>query len=224
MIRIKYRHAISATITAAVAAVLLSLGCGPSPKVLAQKMNSGDVNTRRQAAKDLRKKLSGKRGNVNLASSVVQACRDPDHDVRVDGFYAIGSVSPHEEGVVAALLDGMLDTSAQVRRAAVASLGDIDPFPSTCLPTLVNLLVDPDEKVRRVAFSAVADREGGAIGSLMRSIDAKDVNLRLAVINVLAQIGAPAKPALTRLRQIANEDENEELRKAAERAVRFISG
>jgi HEAT repeat protein len=218
MTRAKIRAAVSVIV---VAVTMLSVsGCGPSPKVFAQRMNSGDVNTRRQAARELRKQ----KRNAKLVPAILQACRDPDHDVRVYGYYAIGRVDPHVEGVVAAILDGMADTSVDVRRAVVSSLGSLDPFPSACLPNLVKLLIDPDEKTAKLAFAAVADLEGGGIGSLMRNIDSKDDKLRLAVVNVLAQIGEPAKSTLTKLRQIAREDENEEVRKAAERAVRFIGG
>jgi HEAT repeat protein len=208
----------AAVIISAVTFVTLSPGCGPSPKVFAQRMNSGNVDTRRAAAKELR----GQKLNAQLIQVVVQACRDPDHDVRVYAYYAIGRADPHEEGVVPAILDGMADTSVAVRRAAVSSLGSLDPFPSTCLPYLVKILVDPDEKVRRLAFAALVDRERDAMGSLMRGIDSKDDKMRLAIIEVMAQIGTPAKAALTKLRQIAREDENKELRDAAEKAVRFI--
>jgi len=202
----------------ALTAIQLS-GCGPSPKIFAERMNSADASTRRGAAKDLRGK---KRIKGRLVPVLLQACRDPDVDVRVYGYYAVGRADPYEEGVVSAILDGMVDTSVEVRRAVASSLGMIDPFPSTCLPHLVKLLIDPDEKVRKLAFAAVADREKDAMGSLMRSIDSKDDKLRLAVINVMAQIGGPAKSALPKLRQIAREDENKELRDAAERAVKFI--
>jgi HEAT repeat protein len=197
----------------------LTAQCGPSPKVFAERMNSGDASTRRDAARDLRGK---RRVKGKLIPVLLQACRDPDVNVRMYGYYAISRSDPYEEGVVSAIIDGIADTSVEVRRAVASSLGLIDPFPSTCLPHLVRMLADRDEKVRSLAFAAVVDREGGAMGSLMRSIDTKDDKLRLAVINVMAQIGAPAKQALPKLRQIAREDENDELRKAAERAVKFI--
>jgi len=181
-------------------------------------MNSGDVAVRREAAKELRAQPR----NAELVPVILQACRDPDEDVRVYAYYAIGRVDARAEGVVSALIDGMIDTSTQVRRAVASSMGSLDPFPNTCLPHLVRMLVDPDEKVRKLAFAAVSDMGRDAMGSLMRSIDSKDEKMRLAVINVLAQIGEPAKSALPKLRQIAREDPNEDARSAAEKAVKFI--
>jgi HEAT repeat protein len=216
----KVGHCAAIFVAAAViAAVLSAAGCGPSPKLFAQRMNSGDAAVRRAAAKELRVQPKHK---AKLVPVILQACRDPDLDVRVYGYYAIGLADPREEGVVGAILEGMADTSAEVRRAVASSLGVLDPFPNTCVPYMVKLLVDPDERTRKLVFSALADLESGSIGSLIRNIDAKDDTLRLAVIGVLAQIGEPAKSALPRLRQIAREDGNDEIRAAAEKAVKFI--
>lgn len=205
-------------LSAFLAALLLLAGCGPSHKEFARRMNSGEASVRREAAKELR----GQPRNARLVPVILQACRDPDVDVRMYGYYAIGRVDAREDGVVSALIDGMADTSAEVRRAVTSSMGSLDPFPNTCVPHLVKLLIDPDEKVRKLAFASVADLGNGAVGSLVRSIDSKDDKLRLAVIGVMAQIGAPAKSALPKLRQIAREDGNDEIREAAERAVKFI--
>ncbi|MDR2694426.1 MAG: HEAT repeat domain-containing protein [Chitinispirillales bacterium] len=208
----------AAAAVAVIVTALFTFGCGPGPQVFAQRMNSGDVAVRREAAKELR----GQPRDARLVPVILQACRDQDLDVRVYAYYAIGRVDAREEGVVGALIDGMADTSVQVRRAVTSSMGSLDPFPNTCLPHLVRLLVDPDEKTRRLAFSAVADMGRDAMGSLMRNIDSRDAKMRLAVINVLAQIGEPAKSALAKLRQIARDDESKEMRDAAEKAVRFI--
>jgi HEAT repeat protein len=206
------------TVVSAVLLTALLFNCGPGPKVFAQRMNSGDVKVRREAAKELR----GQPRDSRLVPIILQACRDPDLDVRVYGYYAIGRVDARAEGVVSALIDGMIDTSVQVRRAVTSSMGSLDPFPNTCLPHLVKLLVDPDEKTRKLAFAAVSDMGRDAMGSLIRNIDSKDDKMRLAVINVLAQIGEPAKSALPKLRQIAREDPDEGMRAAAEKAVKFI--
>jgi HEAT repeat protein len=186
--------------------------------VFAQRMNSSDVTVRREAAKELR----GQPRDSRLVPVILQACRDQDVDVRVYAYYAIGRVDAREEGVVGALIDGMADTSVQVRRAVTSSMGSLDPFPNTCIPHVIRLLVDPDEKTRRLAFAAVSDMGRDAMGSLFRNIDSKDDKMRLAVINVMAQIGEPAKSALPKLRQIAREDPNESMRAAAEKAVKFI--
>lgn len=219
MAKVKIHTAVSAVVAAVVVTMSSVSGCGPSPKLFAQRMNSVDVSTRRATAKELR---AQKRLNSQLVQVVLQACRDQDMDVRVYGYYAIGRADPHEEGVVPAILDGMADTSVAVRRAAVSSLGSFDPFPSTCLPYLLRTLVDPDDKVRKLSFSALVDRDKDAMGTLMRGIESKDDEMRVAVIKVLAQIGGPARGALPKLRQIAREDENKDLRDAAEQAVRFI--
>jgi HEAT repeat protein len=213
MIKIGRLTVVSVTLLTA-----LLFGCGPGPQVFAQRMNSGDVKVRREAAKELRAQPR----KAELVPVILQACHDPDEDVRVYAFYAIGKVDVHQEGVVSALIDGMLDTSAQVRRAVASSMGSLDPFPSTCLPHLIRLLVDPDEKTRRLAFASVSDLGRGAIGSLIRNIDSKDDKMRIAVINVMAQIGEEAKSALPKLKLIASGDENKDVQAAAERAVKFI--
>jgi len=206
------------TVVSVILLTVLLFECGPGPKVFAQRMNSSDVKVRREAAKELR----GQPRDSRLVPIILQACRDPDVDVRVYGYYAIGRVDARAEGVVSALIDGMIDTSVQIRRAVTSSMGSLDPFPNTCLPHLVKLLIDPDEKTRKLAFAAVSDMGRDAMGSLIRNIDSKNDKMRLAVINVMAQIGEPAKSALPKLRQIAREDPDEAMRSAAEKAVKFI--
>lgn len=204
---------------AAVAVVILTLQCGASHKEFARRINSGDVSVRVAAAKELR----GQPRRSKLVPIILQACRDENVDVRMHAFYAIGRVDPREEGVVAAVLVGVSDTSVEVRRAVTASMGTFDPFPNTCVPYLVRLLVDPDEKVRTLAFSALSDlREGGAVGALMRGMDSKDADMRLAVINVLAQIGSSAKLALPKLKRAAQDDEDEKVQEAARKAIEYI--
>jgi HEAT repeat protein len=218
MTRIRYRAA--SIVFAALALSLLPLaGCGPSHKELALRMGSGDASVRRSAAKELR----GQPRKAKLVPIILQACRDEDTDVRMFGYYAMANVNAREEGVVAVLIAGMADTSVEVRRAVTASMGSLDPFPNTCVPYMVKLLVDPDDKVRGLAASALADLEGGAVGSLMRGLGGKDNQVRIAVIGVLGQIGSPAgKPALPMLKRLAQEDEDEKVREAAQKAVRYI--
>ncbi len=218
MAKVKLNTAVNTAVAAVIATMLSVSGCGPGPQVFAQRMNSGDVTVRREAAKELRAQPR----KAELVPVILQACRDPDVDVRVYAYYAISRVDAREEGVVGALIDGMADTSVQVRRAVASSMGSLDPFPNTCLPHLVRLLVDPDEKTRRLAFASTSDLGRGAIGSLIRNIDSKDDKMRIAVINVLAQIGEEAKSALPKLKLIASGDENKEVQAAAERAVKFI--
>ncbi len=200
--------------------VVLSTGCAPAPMMFEQRLNSDDVTVRREAAKDLR----GQPRDARLVPFILQACRDQDTDVRVYGFYAIGRVDASVEGVVSALIVGMADTSVDVRRAVASSLGTINPFPNTCLPHMIKMLVDPDDKTRTLIASAIVDLEGGGVGSLLRGMESKDAELRVAVIKVLAQIGTPAKSTLPKLRQVAREDESAEAREAAEKAIKFIEG
>jgi HEAT repeat protein len=181
-------------------------------------MNSGSVQERRSAARDLR----GQPRSSKLVPYILQACRDSDADVRMYGFYALGKVDPRDGDVISAILDGVADTVVDVRRALASSLGTLSPFPNTCIPHMVKMLTDPDDKVRKLIFTALSDLQGAGVGSLMRNIDVKDEELRLAVIGVLAQIGPDAKAALPRLKQIAQEDEDLRFREAAGRAVKYI--
>jgi HEAT repeat protein len=215
MIRKIFATALFLVLAAAVGASF----AGPSPKKLAQQMNSADVSVRLEAAKQLRgAKKSGK-----LSPIIAKACGDPDADVRAHAYYAISKADAREEGVVQALIDGMADTSVHVRRAVAASLGGINPFPTTVLPYMVKLLIDPDERVRSMILASFADMQGLGIGALMRHIDTKDDDLRLAVVNTLGAMGPGAKGALQRLQKLAAEDKDQRVKEAAQRAVKNIS-
>lgn len=206
-----------------IAVVCLTLAaltaCGPSHKMIAEGMNSPDVEKRREAAKVMR---GAKKITKEMTPSLLMACRDPDDDVRMYAYFAIKNADPREEGVVGALMDGMRDTSVDVRRAVVSSLGEINPFPTVCFPQMVNLLVDPDDHVRRFTYSALADMEGLGIGSLMRQIDSPNADLRLEIVKVLGSIGGPAKAALPKLRAMENGDEDLRVKEAAARSIVFI--
>jgi HEAT repeat protein len=207
-----------------IAALMLTLAVAfgqshaANPKKLAQKMNSGDVAVRLAAAKELR----GAKRNKNLNPIIVQACRDSDPDVRVHAYYAISKADARAEGVVDALIDGTADTNVHVRRALASSLGEMNPFPNTVLPYMVRLLVDPDQTVRQLIQTAFGDMEGLGIGALMRHIETKDDNLRLAIVNALGAMGPDAGSALSRLKKMANDDPDQRVKEAAQRAVRNI--
>ena len=208
----------------AVTVVCLSLaafcGCGPSHKMYASRMNSSSVEERRAAAKELRVVPKDKKYDP----IILKACRDSDPDVRMYGYFAIKKIDAREDGVVDALFDGLRDPAPDVRRAVASSLGEINPFPNSLLPTMAKLLTDPDEQVRRMMLSAFSNLQGIGVPALMRHIDTKDEELRLAIVNVLGQIGPAAKGGLPRLRKISQEDEDLRIREAAERAVKFIDG
>ena len=212
------------TAVRAAAAIAVCLGtaalfeCGPSHKVYAQRINSTSVTERRAVAKDLR----GAKRDAKLVPVILQACQDPDADVRMYAYFAIGKADPREEGVVAAVLAGMADTVVDVRRAVAASLGELSPFPNNLIPPMVKMLVDPDERTRTMIINAFTDLEGAGVGSLLRHLDSKDTKLRLAIVNVLGMIGPPAKNTLTRLRRMSKEDDDLRVREAAERAVNHI--
>jgi HEAT repeat protein len=188
-------------------------------------MGSPNVSERLAAIKELRGKSgkSGKYVNAKIVPIILQAAKDPDVDVRMYAFYAIGRVDPREEGVIEAVFAGMADTSVFVRRAVVSALGEFEPFPSACIPYLIKMLVDPDQAVRQLAHTTLVDLPGTTgVGTLIRNIDVADQNLRLAVIITLGAIGPPAKSILARLKTISQEDNDEGIREAAANAVKRI--
>jgi HEAT repeat protein len=210
-------------ISIAVLFLTLAVGyahAGLNYKKLAQQLESGDVAVRQEAAKQLR----GAKKNKKLDPVILQACRDKDEDVRIYGYFAIGKIDTRHdpEAVVQVLIDGLADPSVHVRRATVSSMGYINPFPNSCLPYMVRLLVDPDETTRNMIKTVFADIQGLGTGALMRQIDSKDADLRLAIVNTLGAMGPQAKSTLPRLRKIAGEDEDLRVKEAAERAIKSI--
>jgi HEAT repeat protein len=207
--------------TAVFAGLLVAVflyGCGPSPKLYAQRAASQNVEERRAVMKELR----GRSLNDKLIPIVLQGCSDADNDVRMYAFYALGKADPREDGVVPAFYAGMVDTSVLVRRAVAASIGNLNPFPSGLFMPMIKLLIDPDEMVRISIATTFMDLQGGGIGALMRNLDTKDADLRYAIVTVLGLIGSPAKMALPKLKTIAQEDKDQEIKAAASKAVQLI--
>ncbi|MCL2689328.1 MAG: HEAT repeat domain-containing protein, partial [Chitinispirillia bacterium] len=176
------------------------------------------VKVRLAAAQELRMAPRDER----VVPLVLKACIDEDPDVRMNGFFALGKMDPNVEGVIPVLFDGLRDTVLDVRRAVVSALSELNPFPNVLFPPLTKLLVDEDEKIRKLVHTAFADMQGAGIGSLIRALNDKDPQLRLAAIATLETIGPLAKNALVRLRKVAEEDSEEEVKEAAKKAIKKI--
>jgi len=207
-------------ILAAVVCISL-IGCASNNKQLmahSQRLESSNVNERRAAAQELR--IAPR--DEKVVPLILKACRDEDADVRMFGFFALGRMDPAIEGVVPVLFDGLRDTVLDVRRAVVSALSELNPFPNVLFPQMTRLLIDEDERIRKLVLTAFADMQGAGIGSLIRSLSDKNPELRIAAITALETIGPTAKNALIRLRKVAEEDEDEEVKEAAKKAIARI--
>ena len=210
---------IRVVIAAAVCAALL--GCASNNKKFsdhAARLESSNVSERRAAAQELR--LAPR--DEKVVPLVLKACRDNDADVRMHGFFALGKMDPGIEGVVPVAFEGLADTVIDVRRAAVSALSEFNPFPNVLFPPLAKLLVDEDEIIRKLVFTTFADLQGAGVGSLIRYMGDKNADLRLAVITALGTVGPQAKNALVRLKKAAEEDEDERVKEAAQKAIKRI--
>jgi len=197
------------------------LGCASNAKKFSehgQRLESSNVSERRAAAQELR--LAPR--DEKIVPLILRACRDEDPDVRMHGFFALGKMDPGVEGVVPVLFDGLRDTVIDVRRAVVSALSELNPFPNVLFPPMTKLLVDEDEKIRKLVLTTFADMQGAGIGSLIRHLSDKNADLRLAAVTALETIGPLAKNSLPRLRKLAEEDEDERVKEAAQKAIERI--
>jgi HEAT repeat protein len=120
--------------------------------------------------------------------AIFEFFNDPAHDsgvgfplLRAHAAGAMAAIRPHDERVVAALLDVALrHRTPELRVSMIASLSTIRPAPATLVPALITLLRYPDGTVQLAAISAL-----GSLGP----------EAKAAVPELMALFGEEAKAA-----------------------------
>ncbi|MFC1783765.1 HEAT repeat domain-containing protein [Planctomycetota bacterium] len=170
---------------------LIDLGPGAVP-VLIQTLQDEDATLRSQAAIYLMFIRPPARQAVPALKNALQ---DPDITVRINAAYALGKISPAQQGKLAVdVLARALDSDDHtVKLWAVFTLAALGPTIDEVVPALVKAVKDEDILVRHSAIDA------------------------------LGAMGPAAQQALPALRQLKN-NPDEAIRQAAAEALEKIEG
>ncbi len=202
-------------------AALGNLGPAALPS-LTQALSDADAEVRLSAAKGLGR--LGPAGQPALPA-LIGAMKDRSGIVRRVAAIALGAIRQPTPEVVETLIRALADQDAAVVDNAAHSLLDLGP---AVLPALSRALKDPDAAVRAgAAVTLTAGIQFGqfrpvapeTITALMETLKDTEADIRDEAARSLAEVGTPAKVALGPLREMAQGDPVESVRRTAQRAV-----
>ncbi|HVR86802.1 MAG TPA: HEAT repeat domain-containing protein [Planctomycetota bacterium] len=161
--------------------------------------------------------------------SLLKALADDDLGVRLAAARALFAVQgPEAQSAIPVLAQALKDEDPDNRREAASVLGGFAGAGKTALPALTLALKDSDGGVRCAVAWAMARITGGqatqtAIEVMLSGLKDKEPRARQDAARLLGEVGTDARsaaPALT----AALEDDNEDVRKAAQEALGKVQG
>ena len=186
---------------------------------LLSQLTVPDVNDRIYAAQEL-----GEIGSAakDAVPSLIKALKDEDEVVRICAAEALRRIG-ELKAQVSTLIELLKGTNKYVCALAAETLGKIGRAAKKAVPELREVLKDKEEKVRRAAANALAgigQAAKKAIPDLVETLKDKDQEVCQNAAMALAAIGLPAVAALIEV--LKNEDEHEQVRRAAIKALANI--
>jgi HEAT repeat protein len=158
------------------------------------------------------------------APALEKALGDDEAGVRLSAARALYSILGAEAlAVIPVMTQALKDEDAERRRDAAGVLGDFGAAAKTALPALTPSLKDPDGGVRSAVAWAIARITGGqatqrAIEVMIAALKDKEPRARQDAARLLGDVGSDARAAIPAL-TAAQEDPNEDVRKAAQEAL-----
>jgi HEAT repeat protein len=182
---------------------------------LIDMLKSPDVTERRDTARTL-----GVMGFDIATPGLIGALDDDDAKVRLLAAEALGKIG--DKRAVEPLLEKLPYEEDGIKRYILGALGKIGD--ARALEPLVGSLEDEGlAEVRASAAYGLGELgDPGATDALVRALGDKDQWVRLEACGALRKLKAAA--AVPALRRVAEGDENEQVRKAAAKALEAIAG
>ena len=140
--------------------------------------------------------------------------------VRAHAAHAMGHMGAGARPVVEALAPLLADPDPRVRRMAVRAWGRIRPNPAVSVPLLSNVLRDADPTIRTEALNILADIGKPAVPTLTRLLGRDDVVYYCCM--ALGEIGADAAAAAPALVEVLDKNPRPEVRREAALALGSI--
>ena len=151
--------------------------------------------------------------------STYAAMRDGDPDVRIAATQALPAIESDESKILAALLPGLGDDSGRVRRPIAAALSKFGERARAATPGLVTMLErDNDRGVALLALKVIGVR---SVPDLLRALSMKEPQVRVFACEQLAAMGADARDAAPRLKELTA-DQPQAVKDAARAALAKI--
>jgi predicted Zn finger-like uncharacterized protein len=156
---------------------------------------------------------------------LIRALDQGDVALRWEIAFALGDIGDAARPALRALTQALNERDNTVRVFAAEAIYKIEHRPSDVVPTLVSVLKDRDGTVRARAAKALGnmgEQARPALPDLNAALKDANPSLRLAAATALGKIGPPAVVTYPTLDQLAKDDNQPEIKKAAGTAMRLI--
>ena len=159
---------------------------------------------------------------------LVSALDDPNEHVRRTATLGLARLAPTTREAIVPLVQALEHGDPLVQDNAVWGLQAAGPV---AFPILIDTLASPHTRVRVAALEVLqtifALRGGGGVSpadiqAFVQTLNDRSADVRAAAARSLGTLGAPAQPALARLRAMATDDDVDYVRDAATDALRRI--
>ena len=153
--------------------------------------------------------------------------QDNEHEARIEASLALYKMAPASRLAVPALAEALDDRAADVRMYATMALHRLGAEARPALPGLIKALANRNNQAATSRFAltiqeamilALGKISAGtdeAVPALMETLKAsKTADIRLATVQALDDIGAPARPAIPLLRSLLGHPD-QDVRQAA---------
>lgn len=165
-------------------------------------------------------------------AALINALKDKSPEVRAAAGGAIGEIHGEARSAVPALLRALKeDHSREVRDAAAMSLGQFGPDAKEAVPALAEALAEAlgDTKdtegfrgeMIEQALGKIGPDAGAAVPVLIEALGSDHIRVPVWAADALGKVGAPSKPAISRLAQVLKDEESEYLKNEAEPLVQI---
>ena len=156
--------------------------------------------------------------------SLIESLTDQSMEVRQAAAQALAQIRPESTAARTALMKALLDHHESVQSAAEEALNALEPqWRSTPLADDFMQSVADGIKPDRLAPGAVLTRMGQvAVPKLIELLRAESRSVRESATERLGQMGHVAESAIAALEEVAQNDSNGLVRRAAERALEQI--
>ncbi len=146
--------------------------------------------------------LAGIGKTASAALPLVHAAvKDDEGDVRVAAVSAVAAIESDESKVIAILVEALADQSGRVRRPAAAALSKFGERARVATPGLVSMLERDNERgVALLAMKVIGVR---SVPDLLRALTMREPQVRVFACEQLASLGAEAKEAIPRLKELS---------------------
>ena len=143
----------------------------------------------------------GREGSAALPV-IYAALKDGEGDVRAAAVSSLAAIEQDEEKIIAALATALADDTGRVRRPAAAALSKYGERARIATPGLVQLLDrDTDRAVALLSLKVIGVR---SVPDLLRALAVRAPEVRVFACEQLAALGADAKEAVPRLKELTS--------------------